>query len=77
VAVAGLESIPPLSTRAQQIYLAYPGLASNHITRMMSAQLQLPEEPEQASLQQGLHDIYKQTCRAKDCGNCVCGGKRL
>ncbi|HEY0757100.1 MAG TPA: DUF2851 family protein [Ktedonobacteraceae bacterium] len=76
VAVATLEKTTSLSARARHIYLAYPGLPSNYITRMMSAQLQLPAEPEQACLQQGLHDIYQRTCRAKDCQNCPCGNKR-
>ncbi|MGH2482211.1 MAG: hypothetical protein ACRDHW_21380, partial [Ktedonobacteraceae bacterium] len=60
-----------------QLYLAYPGLVSNRITRMMRSQLQLPKEPAQASLQQGLHAIYAHTCQAKHCQMCVCGGKRL
>lgn len=76
-AVAGLEHVPSLARRAQRIYLAYPGLVSNRVTRLMSAQLQLSEEPGQACLQQGLHDIYARTCQAKACQNCLCGGKRL
>lgn len=76
-AVAELENDVSLTARAQQIYLAYPGLASNRITRMMKTQLRLAEEPAQACLQQGLHHIYAQTCRAKDCRNCLCGGRRL
>lgn len=76
-AVAELENDTRLTVRAQQIYLAYPGLASNRITRMMSTQLQLAEEPAQACLQQGLHHIYTHTCRAKVCQNCLCGGQRL
>ncbi len=76
-AVAELEHDTRLATRAQQTYLAYPGLASNRITRMMSTQLQLAEEPAQACLQQGLHHIYAHTCRAKVCQDCLCGGRRL
>ncbi len=76
-AVADREKNIPLATRAYQYYLAYPGLVSNRITRMMSEQLQLPAEPAQASLQQGLHYIYAHTCQAKRCQMCVCGGKRL
>lgn len=75
--VAALENTVSLATRAQHIYLAYPGLVTNRVTRMMSAQLQLPEEPAQACLQQGLHDIYTRTCQAKDCQNCLCGGQRI
>ncbi len=77
LAVAHLEDDRPLAARAQQLYLAYPGLVSNRVTRTMSEQLQLPTEPEQACLQQGLHYIYRQTCQAKDCQNCLCGGQRL
>ncbi|MEO7022354.1 MAG: DUF2851 family protein [Ktedonobacteraceae bacterium] len=76
-AVATLENNPRLASWAHQLYLAYPGLVSNRVTRTMSTQLQLPEEPSQASLQQGLHYIYAQTCQAKDCQMCVCGGQRL
>lgn len=75
--VAASENAVALATRAQHIYLAYPGLISNRVTRMMSAQLQLPEEPQQACLQQGLHDIYTRTCQAKDCQQCPCGGQRI
>lgn len=76
-AVAALENDAYLAARAQQLYLAYPGLASNRVTRMMSAQLHLPAEPERGCLQQGLHYIYSQTCQAKRCQDCLCGGKRL
>jgi len=76
-AIADLEKTASLATRAQHIYLAYPGLVSNRVTRIMSAQLQLAEEPEQACLQQGLHDIYTHTCQMKDCQHCLCGGQRL
>lgn len=76
-AVAALENNVRLAARAQQIYLAYPGLVSNRVTRMMSAQLHLPGEPGQACLQQGLHDIYTRTCQSKNCQACLCGGQRL
>lgn len=75
--VAASENAVSLATRAQHIYLAYPGLISNRVTRMMSAQLQLAEEPERACLQQGLHDIYTRTCQAKNCQDCLCGGQRI
>ena len=77
VAIANLENNTRLATRAQHLYLAYPALVSNRITRIMSTQLQLPAEPEQACLQQGLHYVYAQTCRAKECWVCLFGGKRL
>jgi uncharacterized protein DUF2851 len=76
-AVADLETHPRLAAWAHQIYLAYPGLVSNRVTRTMSTQLQLPEEPTQTSLQQGLHYIHAQTCQAKHCHECLCGGQRL
>lgn len=76
-AVAGLENDISMAVKAQQILLAYPGLDSNRITRMMSAQLQLPEKLSQACLQQGLHHIYTHTCRTKRCETCLCGGQRL
>jgi hypothetical protein len=76
IAVAERESNPRLTVRAQQMYLAYPRLVSNRVTRIMSAQLQLSAEPEQACLQQGLHHIYIQNCQAKHCQTCLCGGAR-
>ena len=76
-AVAALEDDLHLANRARQLYLAYPGLVSNRITRMMSTQLQLAEEPDQACLQQGLHYVYRQSCQAKRCQDCLCGGRRL
>jgi hypothetical protein len=76
-AVAALEGDVRLASRARQLYLAYPGLASNRITRMMSTQLQLPAEPDQTCLQQGLHYVYRHTCQAKRCQDCLCGGRRL
>ncbi len=71
-AVADLEKTTDLVVQARHIYLAYPALTSNRITRTMSEQLLLPLEPGQACLQQGLHHIYRQTCRAKQCQDCPC-----
>jgi hypothetical protein len=62
---------------ARQLYASYPDLPSNQVTRMMSAQLQLPGEPGGASQQQGLHYIYQQTCRTKECTQCIAGRKEL
>jgi hypothetical protein len=76
-AVAARQQDRTLATRAHQLYLAYPALPSNRITRLMSSQLQLSAEPRQACLQQGLHHIYAQTCRDKRCAACLCGGSRL
>ena len=77
VAVAQMENDARLAARAHQLYLTYPGLVSNRVTRMMTGQLQLSTEPAQACLQQGLHHIYTTTCQAKSCENCLCGGQRL
>ncbi len=76
-AVAALEQASSFAASVQHLYLVYPALPSNRITRMMSAQLQLPQEPARACLQQGLHDIYRRTCRAKNCQDCPCGGERM
>ena len=76
-ASAALEDDGRLANRARQIYLSYPALVSNRVTRTMSAQLHLPLEPQQACLQQGLHAIYSHTCQAKRCQDCLCGGQRL
>ena len=76
IAVAEWENNPRLAVQAQQWYLAYPRLVSNRVTRLMSAQLQLPIEPAQACLQQGLQHIYTRHCQAKDCQHCPCGRAR-
>jgi hypothetical protein len=76
-AVAKLENDTHLAARARQLYIDLPALASNRVTRMMSAQLQLSAEPEQACLQQGLHYIYARNCQTKRCGDCLCGERRL
>ena len=72
-AVALLEHDSMLGRRAQRLYEMHPGLSSNAITRMMSAQLQLAEEPHGSCRQQGLHYIYQQTCQAKHCAECIMG----
>jgi hypothetical protein len=72
-AVALLEHDVVLEKRAQHLYETHPGLSSNAITRMMSAQLQLAEEPHGSCRQQGLHYIYQQTCQAKSCATCMMG----
>jgi len=74
-AIALLEHDMLLYERAQAIYVQHPGLASNRITRMMCAQLRLPEEPRGSCQQQGLHYIYQQTCREKRCEVCLIGRK--
>jgi hypothetical protein len=72
-AVALLEQDTHLGERAQQLYLSYPGLSSNRITRMMCTQLALRRMPHGGCRQQGLHHVYQQTCRAKMCNLCVLG----
>lgn len=72
-AVALLEQHLLLAQRAYDLYIHHPGLPSNHITRTMTKQLQLPKEPEGSCRQQGLHYIYQQTCREKRCNVCMMG----
>jgi hypothetical protein len=72
-AVALIEHYPLLAQRAEEVYILHPGLPSNRITRMMCAQLQLTTEPRGSCQQQGLHYIYQQTCREKDCDRCIAG----
>jgi hypothetical protein len=72
-AIALLEHDIALEKRAQHLYESHPGLSSNAITRMMSAQLQLADEPHGSCRQQGLHYIYQQTCQAKECAICMMG----
>ncbi|MBX5449390.1 MAG: DUF2851 family protein [Thermogemmatispora sp.] len=76
-AIALTEANTALAEQARQIYLSYPALPTNQITRAMSRQLLLPSEPRQACQQQGLHHIYQETCRAKRCGICMAGKKLL
>jgi hypothetical protein len=76
-AIGLLENRPLLSERARMLYLHHPGLSSNRITRMMSAQLQLSHEPQGSCRQQGLHYIYQQTCREKRCDRCLFGRDSL
>ena len=76
-AIALLEHNAVLGERAQQLYETHPGLSSNAITRMMSTQLLLTDEPRGSCQQQGLHYIYQQTCQAKHCAECIMGRKIL
>jgi hypothetical protein len=70
-AVALLENETQLFTQAQTLYREHPGLASNRITRLMCDQLRLNAEPIGSCQQQGLHYIYQQTCREKNCTMCI------
>ncbi len=76
-AIALLEHDTLLSEHALKLYKVHPGLSSNWITRMMSAQLQLPSEPHGSCRQQGLHYIYQETCREKCCDMCIIGRKTV
>jgi hypothetical protein len=73
LAVALVENDALLVERATAVYQTYPSLSSNRITRAMSRQLLLAQEPEGACRQQGLHSIYRQTCREKRCEVCRMG----
>jgi Protein of unknown function (DUF2851) len=72
-AVAQQEHDIMLAEHAQNLYISYPGLPSNQITRAMCKQLLLKDEPKGACQQQGLHFIYAQTCREKRCPACLVG----
>lgn len=72
-AVAQQENDCMLAEYAQNLYISYPGLPSNQITRAMCKQLLLKNEPKGACQQQGLHFIYAQTCREKLCTECLIG----
>lgn len=76
-AIALIEHDEQLGEQALRIYKTHPGLVSNRVTRMMTTQLHLPVEPRRACIQQGLHYIYQQTCRAKRCEECIAGREQL
>ncbi len=72
-AVAQHENDTILAEQARNLFIAYPSLSSNQITRAMCKQLMLKNEPKGACQQQGLHFIYAQTCREKRCIDCMLG----
>jgi hypothetical protein len=72
-AVAQQENDFILAEYARNLFVPYPGLSSNQITRAMCKQLKLKSEPKGACQQQGLHFIYTQTCREKRCTECLIG----
>ena len=76
-AVAQQEHDAMLAEQARNLFLDYPGLPSNQITRAMCKQLLLQSEPKGACQQQGLHFIYAQTCREKRCSDCMLGGQGI
>jgi hypothetical protein len=77
MAVGLIENDHTLVMQAQSLYQSYPSLSSNRITRTMSIQLQLADEPAGACQQQGLHYIYQQTCKEKRCDECIVGRRKL
>ena len=76
-AVGHFERDQRLLERAGELYEAYPGLSSNQVTRSMCRQLGLEREPGSACQQQGLHYIYAQTCREKQCAACFVVGREM
>ncbi len=74
-AVAHLRQDHALLQQAHKLYSTFPGLASNQVTRSMRQQLGLEREPKNACQQQGLHYIYAQTCREKQCNSCIVVGR--
>jgi hypothetical protein len=76
-AVALLERDDALGALAREIIEIHPGLPSNRVTRAMTTQLQLSEEPRGSCQQQGLHYIYQQTCREKRCELCIAGKRDI
>ena len=74
-AVASVEQDQSLRAKARKLYITYPGLTSNQVTRSMYRQLDLEREPGNACQQQGLHYIYAQTCREKQCVACIVVGR--
>jgi hypothetical protein len=76
-AVALLEHDDALGRLAQKLYELHHGLPPNRVTRMMTAQLRLSEEPRGNCRQQGLHYIYQQTCREKRCELCIAGKRDI
>lgn len=61
-----------LSSLARAATAALPSLPSNQITREMCRQLGMPHAPRGALAQQGLHHLWAQWCRTKQCDGCPC-----
>ena len=76
-AVGHFEQDERLLECARELFGAYPKLSSNQVTRSMSRQLGLEREPRNACQQQGLHYIYAQTCREKQCAACFVVGREM
>lgn len=65
-----------LAERARAVYAALPGLPANTLTRTMSRQLGLRQQPRGALAQQGLHEVWSATCREKRCAACALASAR-
>lgn len=76
-AVGHFEQDRPLLEWARELFGIYPGLSSNQVTRSMYRQVGLEREPRSACQQQGLHYIYAQTCREKQCADCFVVGREM
>jgi hypothetical protein len=62
---------PELMKKAMELYISYPKLAENEITRHMTKQLCLKEYPNfTACHQQGLIHVFRNYCRQGRCSEC-------
>lgn len=61
-----------LGAAARRVYATLPGLPSNQITRLMTRQIGMERMPQGAAAQQGLQQIWAQTCHEKRCAVCRC-----
>src|SRR5260370_9032185 len=76
-AVALREGDDSLSERARLLYVRYPGLPSNQVTRAMSKQLLVHADPRGASQHPRLPYISQQTSREKRCTQGLAGKREL
>jgi hypothetical protein len=76
-ALATLHDDEALAHRARAVYEAWPGLTSNQIVREMARTLGLARLPRGALAQQGLHHLWRHTCREKQCARCPCNCSNL
>ena len=76
-ALAALRQDEALAGRARAVYAAWPGLPSNQIVREMARTLGLARLPRGALAQQGLHHLWRHTCREKQCARCPCNCSHL
>jgi uncharacterized protein DUF2851 len=76
-ALAASRQDEALANRARAVYEAWPGLPSNQIVREMARTLGLARLPRGALAQQGLHNLWRYTCREKQCARCPCNCSNL